>query len=270
MKQIINYTLSLHYQISVSNIRIKYQYQTLIMTILSKGEIKKSLDAGSLKVTRIDCNGIHHPIDDVQLQPIGIDLTLANEFRRFNKITISSTKLFGLVFYTTVILFVFVTVHKHLYVDQVVNNIYIGAYVFIVLLCIMSIQQTRLKNYKPIVIDDELDYKQFTTYEKIGEYELFSIQSSETIIGIVQEHIEIPKNMCGILNGRSRFARMGLSIHITAMFANPNVKNRIVLEIQNLSPNTMYLKPNVKICQMSFINLKGEAEYNGKFQYQTL
>jgi len=242
------------------------------MTILSKGEIEKSLDSGHLKVKRIDCNGIHHPIDDVQLQPIGIDLTLANEFRRFNKIIVPSTKLFGFIFYTIFISFVIVAVYEYLYSNQVVNNTHMGVYVVFImmLLGMMSIQQTRLENYKPIVIDDELDYKQFTKYEKIGEHELYSIQSGETVIGIVQEHIEIPKDMCGILNGRSRFARMGLSVHITAMFANPNVKNRIVLEIQNLSPNTLYLKPNVKICQMSFINLKGEAEYSGKFQHQTL
>jgi hypothetical protein len=41
--------------------------------------------------------------------------------------------------------------------------------------------------------------------------------------------------MCGLLEGRSRFARLGLFVHITAGFMNPGIKNRQVLEIYNAS-----------------------------------
>lgn len=48
----------------------------------------------------------------------------------------------------------------------------------------------------------------------------------------------------------SRFARLGLSVHITASFINPGVDNRTVLEIFNASQLTVALYPGTKICQM--------------------
>jgi dCTP deaminase len=257
------------------------------MTILSKNTLETLTDDHTLLIKRIDCNGIHHSIDKTQLQPIGIDLTLSNEFRRFKKVPLQQIMqpyfdiafaggtllililIFGLIVYTTV--------HPNSHIEHTFEKmtVWLKLASIVFLLSIVSYIYIRDPQYDnnrnpPIVIDDTLDYKKHTTYEKIGEMELFPIQSGETVIGIVQEHIEVPKNMCGILNGRSRFARMGLSVHITAMFANPNVKNRIVLEIQNLCPHTVYLKPNVRICQMSFMLLDGEAEYIGQFQHQTL
>ena len=38
-----------------------------------------------------------------------------------------------------------------------------------------------------------------------------------------------------MIEGRSRFARIGLFVHITAGFMNPGINNRQVLEIYNAS-----------------------------------
>lgn len=70
--------------------------------------------------------------------------------------------------------------------------------------------------------------------------------------------------------GRSRFARLGLSVHITASFINPGVRNQTVLEIFNASSLTLALKPGTKVCQMIFMTVEGEGEYRGNFNNQEL
>ena len=42
-------------------------------------------------------------------------------------------------------------------------------------------------------------------------------------------------DLCGFLEGRSRFARLGLMIHVTSAFVQPGVSNRQVLEMSNVS-----------------------------------
>jgi deoxycytidine triphosphate deaminase len=73
-----------------------------------------------------------------------------------------------------------------------------------------------------------------------------------------------------IIEGRSRFARLGLSVHITASFINPGANNQTVLEIFNASSLTLALYPGTKVCQMIFMTMEGQAHYNGIFQDQAL
>ena len=49
----------------------------------------------------------------------------------------------------------------------------------------------------------------------------------------------------------------------------PGTSGKIVLEMANLSPIALAIKPNTKICQIVFEELKGNAKYNGKFINQT-
>jgi len=70
------------------------------------------------------------------------------------------------------------------------------------------------------------------------------------------------------LEGRSRFARLGLFVHITAGFMNPAISNRQVLEIYNASNHPLALWPGTKICQFIFLRMYGEAVYHGRFDHQ--
>ncbi|NCN03456.1 MAG: dCTP deaminase, partial [Candidatus Pacebacteria bacterium] len=88
------------------------------------------------------------------------------------------------------------------------------------------------------------------------------------IIAITKEKITLPGNICGWLEGRSRFARLGLLIHISAGLIQPGVDNHQVLEITNLSPNTLVLYAGERICQLAFQRCEGEAFYKGRFEKQ--
>ena len=50
----------------------------------------------------------------------------------------------------------------------------------------------------------------------------------------------------------------------------PGINNKQVLEIRNIGPLTLKLKPGTKICQLILEEAKGKAKYKGKFKNQKL
>ena len=117
-----------------------------------------------------------------------------------------------------------------------------------------------------VTVDDRISLEDLT--ERVVVEESFTLMPGETVLGITQERIKLPGNICGWLEGRSRFARVGLVIHMTASFVPPGVNNRQVLEIGNLAPFPIVLTPGVRICQIILERTEGEASYQGTFRDQ--
>lgn len=117
-------------------------------------------------------------------------------------------------------------------------------------------------------IRDDSSFEDITELISIKDGETITINPGEMILGITQEKITLPKNISGRLEGRSRFARFGLAVHVTASFMQPGISNRQVLEIVNLGHRPLALSPGIKICQFIFEECKGEAEYKGIFSEQ--
>ena len=69
----------------------------------------------------------------------------------------------------------------------------------------------------------------------------------------------LPPDLCGLLEGRSRFARLGLMIHVTSAFVQPGVSNRQVLEMSNVSGHPLAIHPGVRICQIVLLRDGGRA-----------
>ena len=86
--------------------------------------------------------------------------------------------------------------------------------------------------------------------------------------GTYGERITLPPNLCGLLEGRSRFARLGLMIHVTSAFVQPGVSNRQVLEMSNVSKRSLRIHPGVRLCQLVLLRTEGEAVYRGRFAVQ--
>ena len=85
--------------------------------------------------------------------------------------------------------------------------------------------------YRDIEGDDYRKYSRLTNKNEI------TLEPGDFILGITKEKITL-KNLCGWLQGRSTYARIGLGIHVTANFIHPGVSNKQVLEIKNLIPTT--------------------------------
>ena len=114
-------------------------------------------------------------------------------------------------------------------------------------------------------VNEDADYKLIT---ELVESEEIVIMPNETILGITVEKITLPSNMCGWLEGRSRFARLGLLVHISASYMQPGISNRQVLELTNNSTVPLRLHAGTKICQFIFEQALGNARYTGRFTDQ--
>jgi len=78
------------------------------------------------------------------------------------------------------------------------------------------------------------------------------LDPGEMCLGKTLEKITLPANMIGRLEGRSRYARMGLVIHITSALVQPGSSNHQVLEIVNLAPFPIQLHAGMRISQVVF------------------
>ena len=120
----------------------------------------------------------------------------------------------------------------------------------------------------PHVIDvnDQADYRTVTEVRPLREP--YVLSPGETIHGITRERITLPGDIAGWLEGRSRFARLGLMIHVTAGFVSPGVSNRQVLEISNLAGRPLSIHPGTRLCQIVLQRCEGSAIYRGRFSKQ--
>ena len=97
----------------------------------------------------------------------------------------------------------------------------------------------------------------------------YLLKPGELVLGMTVEKLTLPPNIAGSLEGRSRFARMGLMVHVTASFLQPGLRNtRQVFEIFNASRNAIKLRSGVKIAQVIFERCEGMATYSGVFANQ--
>lgn len=71
-------------------------------------------------------------------------------------------------------------------------------------------------------------------------------------LGITREKIYMPSDLIGTLEGRSRFARMGLAVHVTSALVQPGSENHQVLEIVNFAPFPVTIRSGMRISQVVF------------------
>jgi dCTP deaminase len=115
-------------------------------------------------------------------------------------------------------------------------------------------------------VTDEPDFEGMTERRVVESY--FVLKPGETIHGLTKERIKLPPDVCGWLEGRSRFARLGLMIHVTAGFIHPGINNHQVLELSNTSREPLAIHPGIRICQFIFERTEGQAVYQGIFKDQ--
>jgi dCTP deaminase len=118
----------------------------------------------------------------------------------------------------------------------------------------------------PIPILEDVDYRDWTERRPLEPG--FVLEPGATVHGITRERIHLAEDLCGLLEGRSRFARLGLMIHVTSAFVQPGVSNRQVLEISNVAGRSLALHPGVRVCQLVVMRAEGLASYRGRFARQ--
>ncbi len=128
--------------------------------------------------------------------------------------------------------------------------------------------QLRIFNTDEHITRADVDYKTLAVLTDIIDGYL--LKPGELVLGITKERITLPEDVCGWLNSRSRFARIGLMSHIAAPFLAPGISNRQILEIFNAGRNKIKLMPGMKICHVVLQECKGTATYTGAWKDQEL
>jgi len=126
------------------------------------------------------------------------------------------------------------------------------------------------KAHKILEVHEGLDYREETMLVDVPDDGRFIIMPGECAHAITLERVRLPGNICGWLQGRSTFARLGLMVHITASFVAPGVNNQQVLEMFNASPVPLALRPGSRICQIVFQRCEGSSVYSGRYSDQQL
>jgi len=89
------------------------------------------------------------------------------------------------------------------------------------------------------------------------EKDSFDLEPGELVLALTHESISVPKNLIALVEGRSTYARVGLSMHQTAPWIQPGWSGPIVLEISNHGHIPIKLTPLIdRPCQLTFLELK--------------
>lgn len=103
------------------------------------------------------------------------------------------------------------------------------------------------------------DTKELEEEDELGHPENIILKPQELALWLTYEIIKVPMNLIAMVQGRSTYARVGLSMHQTAPWIQPGWSGPIVLEIYNQSPITISLTPKLdKPCQLTFFQLTSE------------
>ncbi|MGA7710454.1 MAG: dCTP deaminase, partial [Rhizomicrobium sp.] len=104
------------------------------------------------------------------------------------------------------------------------------------------------------------DEEIFEPRDKFGKRRSYIVEPGEFILALTHEHVWIPRHLIAMVEGRSTYARAGLSMHQTAPWIQPGWDGQITLEIRNSGNNNIALTPLDDMpCQLTFFQLTTEV-----------
>src|SRR6266513_5588921 len=90
-----------------------------------------------------------------------------------------------------------------------------------------------------------------------GQRETYTLDPGDFVLGMTYESITVPPYLIALVEGRSTYARVGLSMHLTAPWIQPGWSGPIILEMTNNGPLSIELTPRIdRPCQLTFLQLK--------------
>jgi dCTP deaminase len=96
----------------------------------------------------------------------------------------------------------------------------------------------------------------FPIKDSFGKRKAYVLEPGEFILAQTYEHIWIPRNLIARVEGRSTYARFGISMHETAPWLQPGWDGQITLEIRNSGYLRVELMPIDDMpCQVTFFLL---------------
>ncbi len=118
------------------------------------------------------------------------------------------------------------------------------------------------RNHTRGVIDVKQDMADLTELVELDpdSDEPFILHPGEFVLGSTLERIGMPDDIVGRVDGKSSLGRLGLLIHSTAGFVDPGFDGHITLELANVASLPITLYPQMKIGQISFMQMTTPAD----------
>ena len=95
----------------------------------------------------------------------------------------------------------------------------------------------------------------------------YPLQPQQFILGRTLERVELPvdkglPHLAARIEGKSSRARCGLMVHFTAPTVHPGWVGPLTLEMINLGPQTIILRPGMAIAQLIIEEVRGDIFLN--------
>lgn len=115
------------------------------------------------------------------------------------------------------------------------------------------------ENYsEPYLIHDQVGYR---------------LDPGDFILASTAEVVHIPDDLVARVEGKSSIGRLGVAVHVTAGYIDPGFKGQVTLEIANLAPWSILLRPHMRIAQIAFTRMSAVAakpyDQTGHYSGQT-
>jgi len=115
------------------------------------------------------------------------------------------------------------------------------------------------RNSRYPYIDVKAEQEELTELVEAGD-EAFILHPGEFVLGSTLERVTLPDDLVARLEGKSSLGRLGLLIHSTAGFIDPGWDGHVTLELSNVANLPITIYPEMKIGQISFVQLSEAAE----------
>lgn len=102
----------------------------------------------------------------------------------------------------------------------------------------------------------EFDIKQLDNVKEhieeinVGKGDQIRLEPNELIFCQTYEQLKMPSDCMGIVEGKSRFARLGLAVHSTGGYINPDFEGVMPLQIINHNKIPLIIYPYISVCQL--------------------
>ncbi len=95
---------------------------------------------------------------------------------------------------------------------------------------------------------------------ELNRGESITLKPGKSVLCRTAERFVMPKDCAGALEGRSSFARLGLSVHAAGGFINPGWRGHMPLTLTNHSDVTLRIPCGISVCQLMIVQLAGVPE----------
>jgi dCTP deaminase len=110
-------------------------------------------------------------------------------------------------------------------------------------------------------IDVKTEQPELTELVEITDAGPFILHPGEFVLGATLERVTLGADIVARLEGKSSLGRLGLQVHSTAGFIDPGFDGHVTLELANVANLPITLYPEMKIGQLSFLDLDQPAEH---------